>query len=58
MYFPWVHTPSSHFHVCKEALKQSTSTTATTHPSMAFLFSFPAVVEGTLFFLFQPAGQA
>lgn len=28
-----------------------------THPSMAFLFSFPPLAEGTLFFFFQPAGQ-
>lgn len=28
-----------------------------THPSMAFLFSSPALAEGTLFFLLQPTGQ-
>lgn len=28
-----------------------------THPSMSFLFSFPALAEGTLLFLVQPAGQ-
>lgn len=30
MYFQWVHTPFSHFHMCKEALKQFTSTSVTT----------------------------
>lgn len=40
MCFPWVHTPSSHFHMCKEALEQSTSTTATTH-TLLWHFFFP-----------------
>lgn len=61
MYFPWMSTPSSHFHMCKEALKQSKSTTATTHTlSWHFFFlssAVPALAEGTLLFLFQPAGQ-
>lgn len=37
MYFLWVRTPSSHFHMCKEALKQSTTTTCT--PLWHFFFS-------------------
>lgn len=40
MYFPWVYTPSSHFHMCKEALKQSASTTATTC-TLLWHFFFP-----------------
>lgn len=62
MYFPWVCTPSSHFHMSKEASKQSISTTATTCTlSWCFFFSFsstmPPLAEGTLFLLFHPAGQ-
>lgn len=43
MYFPWVCTPSSHFHMSKKASKQSTSTTATTCTlSWCFFFLSPA----------------
>lgn len=42
MYFPWVHTPSSHFHMCKGALKQSTSTTTTTRTVSWHFSSSPA----------------
>lgn len=43
MYFPWVRTPFSHFHVSKEASKQSTNTTATTYTfPCGFFFLSPA----------------
>lgn len=61
IYFPWVRIPSSHFHMCKEALEQSTNTTATTRTLSWHVFllssTMPALAEGTLFFGFQPAGQ-
>lgn len=62
MYFPWVRTPFSHFHVSKEASKQSTNTTATTCTfSCGFFFSLsstmPPLAEDTPFLSFHPAGQ-
>lgn len=43
MYFQWVHTPFSHFHMCKEVLKQFTSTSATTRTLFhGIFFSSPA----------------
>lgn len=65
MYFPWVQTPSFHFHMSKEASRQSTNTTATTCTFSCFfcLFVFflsstmPPLAEDTPFLFFHPAGQ-
>ena len=48
MYFPWVRTPFSHFHVSKEASKQSTNTTATTCTFSCGFFFFSLQHHATI----------